>query len=485
MKDKMAGSKNNTPDEYVADAVVTRRNRISLVWVIPAIALLIGIGLVYKWYSEKGQTITILFKDAGGIAAGKTKIRLRDVDVGTVTGVIVTPDLAHVAVTAEMAPWTAKYLNDKTVFWLERPRLTATEVTGLETLLAGVFIGVEPVEGGKRTSKFTALPDAPIVSRYESGTYFNLQSDARHSLTAGSPIYFHGFDAGKVVSTELNQKANRVDFRIFVAAPYDQHVYNNTRFWNVSGVEIDAGASGLKIKTESLVSILIGGLTFDTPVHEKPGQRAKQDAIFPLFATQTEAFARHYRKHRAVMFFDQSVRGLSIGAPVTVRGMPYGRVVDIRAVVDTSDVTLRIPVTVEIEPDRIEHVSQLKGTPIERMKYVVGKGLRGQLKTGSLLTGQLYIDFDFHKDAPPVKLAMYEGLPVFPTIPTPLDTVMDRMGTIASNVEDITRQVRENVTPEVTSTLQELSDAARSLRIMADYLERHPEALLSGKKGEK
>lgn len=481
----MAGSKNNAPEEFVADAVVTRSNRISLVWVIPAIALLIGIVLVYKWYSEKGETITILLEGAGGITAGKTKVRFRDVDVGTVKMVTVTPDLKHVAVTAEMAPQTSNYLNDKTVFWLERPRLTATQVTGLETLLAGVYIGMEPAEGGERTNRFTALPDEPIVSRYESGTYFILQSDSRHSLTAGSPIYFHGFEAGKVVSTELNAKAREVSIRVFITAPYDQQVYGNTRFWDVSGVEVDAGASGLKVKTESLVSVLIGGLAFDTPPHEEAESRAKAEAGFRLHATQAEAFARHYRKYRVVMFFDESLRGLSIGAPVTVRGMSYGKVVDIRAIVDSRDLTLRVPVTVEIEPDRIAHTGQLKGTTLDRMKRVIAQGLRAQLKTGSLLTGQLYIDLDFYEDAPPFKLAMYEGLPVFPTTPTALESLTDRMGAIASNVEGITRQVRDDVTPEVTSTLQELKDAARSLRLMSDYLERHPEALLSGKKGDK
>jgi len=481
----MAGSKNNTPDEYVADAVVTRGNRISLVWIIPAIALLIGVILVYKWYSEKGEIITILFENAGGITAGKTKIRFRDVDVGTVTAVTVTPDLTHVKVTAEVVVGAKKYLNDKTLFWLEKPRLTVTEVTGLETLLAGVYIRIEPREGGKLTNAFTALAEPPIVSYYDKGTFYTLHADSRGSLSAGSPIYFHGFSAGKVVDAKLNDKANQVDVRIFIEAPYDQYVYTNTRFWDVSGVEVDAGAGGVKVKTESLISVLIGGLAFDIAPYDSQEDRAKGDAKFPLYATQTEAFARHYRKYRAVMFFDESVRGLSVGAPVTVRGMPYGKVVDIRAEVETRTMNLRIPVTVEVEPDRLEHLGELKGTTIDRMKLVIARGLRAQLKTGSLLTGQLYIDLDFHEDAPDAKLAMYRGLPVFPTIPTTLESLSDRMGAIASNVEGITRQFRDDVTPEVTSTLQELKDAARSLRLMTDYLERHPEALLSGKKGDK
>jgi len=481
----MAGSKNNTPDEYLADAVVTRGSRISLVWLIPAIALLIGVILVYKWYSEKGETVTILFENAGGITAGKTKVRFRDVDVGTVKDVTVTTDLAHVKVTAELVPGAKKYLNDKTVFWLEKPRLTATEVSGLETLLAGVYIRIEPREGGKPTDTFTALAEPPVVSYYDKGTFFTLHAASRGSLSAGSPIYFHGFEAGKVVEAKLNEKANRVDIQIFIDAPYDQYVYTNTRFWDVSGVEVDAGAGGVKVKTESLISVLIGGLTFDIASYDSPQKRASKDTVFTLYASQSEAFARHYPKTRLVMFFDGSVRGLSIGAPVTVRGMPYGHVVDIRAEVETRDMSLRIPVTVEVEPDRVEHTGQLKGTQIDRMKRVIAKGFRAQLKTGSLLTGQQYIDLDFYDDAPPAKLAMYHGLPVFPTMPTALESLSDRMGAIASNVEGITRQFRDDVTPEVTSTLQELKDAARSLRLMADYLERHPEALLSGKKGDK
>jgi paraquat-inducible protein B len=482
----MANTNNNPSDEFIADAVVTRKSRLSLVWLIPIVALLIGVALVYKYYSQKGETLTILFNTAGGITAGKTKVRLRDVDVGQVTNVTVTPDLLHAIVTVELVHGSSKYLNDKTVFWLERPRLSLTEVSGLGTLLGGVYIGVEPGVGGKPTDQFIALPEPPIVSRDEKGRFFTLNADDRGSLVKGSPVYFHGFDAGKVVDTRLAEDKKQVDIRVFIAAPYDDYVYANTRFWNVSGVQVDAGAGGIKVKTESLVSILLGGLTFDVPKQEERGQVAMEDAKFTLYASQEEAFAKHYTKSKMVLFFNESVRGLSVGAPVTVRGMPYGRVVDIRAVYDTKNLTLRIPVTVEVEPDRFEHVGNVtKNTQLERMKLLLAKGLRAQLKTGSLLTGQQYIDVDFHQDAPPAKLAMFDGLPVFPTIPTTLDSLTDRLGVISGNVESITQQFRDDVTPEVTGTLQELKEAARSLRLMADYLERHPEALLSGKKGRK
>ncbi len=528
MKKHMINTDNNMSESDVAYALVTRRRRLSLVWIVPIVALVIGFVLTYKYYSEKGENITIIFNQASGIIAGKTKVRFRDVDVGVVTGVTFTPDLQNVAVSVEMNPSSKPYLNDKTIFWLERPRLTLTEVSGLETLLSGVYIGVELGHGKKTLNSFTALPEAPLVGQNNSGRFFTLKAKSKGSLVERSPIYFHGFEAGKVVSTHLDGDKKQAEIRVFIESPYDQYVYTNTSFWNVSGVQVDAGANGVKIKTESLVSVLIGGLTFDVPKYELPKKVADEDTEFKLFSNQEEAFQRYYAKQRVVMFFKDSLRGLTVGAPVTVRGMPYGQVVDIRAIYDTNDLSLTFPVTVELEPERFEHVGVTdKGTPPEIMEQIIEKGFRAQLKTGSLITGQLYIDMDLHTNAPPAKLVMFEDMPVLPTIQSTFDTLTDRVDLIASNIVSITQQLREDVapevtdtlreikgavgvfnkdvtpelsstlqeikltasglhndvTPEVTTTLMELREAARSLRMMADYLERHPEALLKGKKG--
>jgi len=526
-------------EEYIADAKVSQRRAISIVWLIPVIALAIAGFLLFKYYSEKGTEITIYFKAAQGITAGKTKVRFHDVDVGTVKAVTL-PDLQRVAVRVEIIKNAERYLNTKTSFWLEQPRLSATEISGLETLLSGVYIGVEPAEGGEPTREFVALDGPPAVSIYEEGRYFSLHSHTRGSLNIGSPVYFHGFRAGQVVDYRLNAKRKTVNIRVFIKAPYHEYVYRNTRFWNVSGVDLKLTAAGVALNAESLVSVLLGGITFDVPRNEEPEAAADAQTAFRLYPNREQADKKNYRKRRFVMYFDGNVRGLQVGAPVELRGMPYGEVVDIHTQIRADDLSIRIPVTVDLEPDRVEIVGEPKGQATRQQRQtwqaLIDKGLRAQLKTGNLLTGALYVDLDFYPDAEPVELAMQDGLYVLPTVPTRLEYVTNRLGNIldkvekipfdrigsnlegfsdqlnsqltpeivavirdlgkvvgtlekveyqqiGTNLEGFSSQLNDVTTPELNATMRELKKAARSLRIMLDYLERHPEALISGKRG--
>ncbi len=535
----MIDSPDNATDEFVADATVSQRLSISVIWFIPIIALFIAVYLGYTYYSEKGVEVTIYFKAAQGITAGKTKVRFHDVDVGTVKAVTL-PDLEKVAVKVDMVKAAQKYLNTKTSFWLEQPRFSATEISGLDTLLSGVYIGVEPVEGGKPIREFVALESPPAVSIYEEGRYFSLRSETRGSLNIGSPVYFHGFRAGQVVDHRLDANSKEVEIRVFIKAPYHEHVYTNTRFWNVSGVDLRLTAAGVALNTESLVTVLVGGLNFDLPKNEKPEDLAGEKTAFTLYPNREQAYKKTYRKRRFVMYFDGNVRGLQVGAPVEIRGMPYGEVVDIHSQIYADDLSIKIPVTVDLEPDRLEIVGELQGNATNHDKLtlqaLVDKGLRAQLKTGNLLTGALYVDLDFYPDAIPVELAMEDNHYVLPTIPTKLEHLtnsvssildkikkvpFDKIGAniegfsnqlntkltpemtdairelgkvidamerlqfakINSDLEGFTSKLNKELTPEMTATMRELKNAARSLRIMADYLERHPEALISGKRG--
>ncbi|MGD8588956.1 MAG: MlaD family protein [Chromatiales bacterium] len=534
----MQESPADSTEEYIADAKVSQRSSISIVWLIPVIALLIALFLLFKYYSEKGAEITIYFKAAQGITAGKTKVRYHDVDVGTVKAVTL-PDLQRVAVTVEVEKSAEKYLNTRTSFWLEQPRLSATEISGLNTLLSGVFIGVEPVEGGEPTREFVALDGPPAVSIYEDGGYFNLHSETRGSLNIGSPVYYHGFRAGQVVDFRLTAQDKMVDIRIFIKAPYHEYVYRNTRFWNVSGVDMRFTAAGFALHSESLVSVLLGGLNFDLPTDEAPEDAADEQTFFRLYADREHAFRKDYRKRRLIMYFDGNVRGLQVGAPVELRGMPFGEVVNIHSRIRADDLSIRIPVTVDLEPDRLEIVGKFKGDLSQQGKQtwqaLIDKGLRAQLKTGNLLTGALYVDLDFYPEEEPVQLVVEDGLYVLPTVPTKLEYLTNRLSSIldkiekvpfdqigsnlegfsaqlnnqltpeiiarigelgkvldvlekveyekiGANLEGFSSQLNNDLTPEMNATMRELKKAARSLRILLDYLERHPEALISGKR---
>ncbi|MCG6897900.1 MAG: MlaD family protein [Thiocapsa sp.] len=537
-------------------AVVRRGSGLSPVWLIPLVAVLIGAWLAVKTLAERGPTIRIEFATASGLQAGSTKVKFKDVDVGQVSAIDVSPDLKTVIVTAELKHGAADFLTEGTRFWVERPRVTASGVSGLETLLSGAYIAIDPVLRGKASRYFKGLEEPPLFTTADSGTQFRLRSPTLGSLSVGSPVYYRQIQVGQVAGFSLDPDGEAVDIEVFVSAPHDRLVSTSTRFWNASGVDFSLGASGIQVDTQSLMAVLIGGVSFDTPdTIDAPGEQPTDEHVFPLYPNRDEAHEQIYLdKERYLLFFKGSVRGLSVGAPVLLRGIAIGQVLDVQLQFSADDFQFHIPVLIEIEPDRIA----VRGDPdklggASLVKQLVSQGLRGQLKAGSLITGQLYVELDLHEEVPPELVVKHGGYDVLPTVPASLDALttkvtdildrlmafpLDQVGrdlaeTVAGanamvNSEGLRRGVAEmegalaevravaerlntEIAPELAATLQqttstledarqiladgspisvevrrmlqEVSGAARSLRIMADYLERHPEALLKGKGG--
>jgi paraquat-inducible protein B len=545
------------------EALAVRRSRVSIVWLIPLVAIAIGGWLAYKTYSEQGPVVSIRLKTAAGIEAGKTKVKFKDVDVGQVTAIDVNPDLKTVRVTAQLRQDFAAYLTESTRFWVARPRVTASQVTGLETLLSGAYIAMDPVAEGKPTREFEGLVEPPLFTTAEAGTRFLLRAPSLGSLNIGSPVAYRQIQVGQVIGYQLADDARSVDVEIFVSAPHDNLVRGDTRFWNASGIDFSLSADGVKVDTQSFLSLLIGGVSFDTPdTIQGDSQRAEANRVFPLYPSREKANEKTYeRKERYLMFFKGSVRGLTVGAPVLLRGIRIGEVLDVQLTFSVTDFEFHIPVLVQIEPERVG--VQGDRTVVEgndMIARLVERGLRGQLKSGSLVTGQLYVDLDFHPDARPEIIATYGNYEVLPTVPAPLEALttmatdaLDRVNNILTKVDGMpleqigadagaavasanaligspelksaiteveatlasvraaAGQIDTRIVPELSETLrqttetlkraggivadnspmyieflrtlQEASAAARSLRVMADYLERHPEALLKGKGG--
>src|SRR5262245_39938780 len=337
------------PDEIEA-AVVEEKRRISIVWVIPIVAALVGAFVAWRAISSRGPEITITFKTAAGLEAGKTKIKYKDVEVGLVETVELAKDLSGIICTARMVPGADAYHREKTQFWVVSARISGGQVSGLETLLAGAYIGVDPVLDGPRAKVFTGLEVAPIVTLTEPGRYFVLRSERAGAIDVGSPVYFQHIPVGKVVSSKLDPRDDFVVTRVFVDAPYDARVHAETRWWNASGIDMSLTAQGLSIDTQSLISILIGRIAFGRPT----GPNAAAEAVFALHENRQQAeertytFAAPYR-----LYFDQSVRGLSVGAPVDFRGIQIGEVTDVDLQFDPkSREGFRIPVTIKLQPER-------------------------------------------------------------------------------------------------------------------------------------
>jgi paraquat-inducible protein B len=534
--------------------VSTHKRRISIVWLVPLVAVLIGVWLVYKAISETGPTVTIVFKSAEGLEAGKTKIKYKDVELGQVSSIELADDLSHVIVTAEMHKQSEKFISQNTRFWVVRARVAAGNVSGLGTLFSGAYIGMDPGNPGKPKLHFIGLEVPPVVTTDLPGRHFTLRSPTLGSLDIGVPVYYRHIKVGQVVSYQLDEDGQAVTIKVFIHAPHHKLVRKNTRFWNASGFNLVADAAGVRVNTESLVTLMIGGIAFDLPFGSQPEAPAEENRVFKLYPDRESINKKPFaRKQFWLLHFDGSVKGLKIGAPVELRGIRIGRVLDINLKFDYQKNIFRVPVLIETEPDRLSTTGDLpKGKKRQKiMDYLVANGLRAQLKSGSLLTGQLLVSIDMHPEAPPAKIKWAGKYPELPTVPASMEQItenitrfmakldklpleqigadlqqtahgarklvnspelLEAIANLNASLKEIKLMVadlRTNVTPEMTTTLEqarkslaaaeqtlatdsalpvkmksaldEMSAAARSLRLLLDYLERHPEALLRGK----
>lgn len=529
---------------------------ISIVWLLPIVALLIAIWLGYKAYSEKGVNVTISFKEAEGLEAGKTKIKYKDIEFGTVTNITLSNNLNEVLVTANFNNDAKKHLNENTRFWIARPRIGASGISGLNTLFSGVYIQIEPGDGINK-KHFVGLDEPPVVASNVEGRKFVLHTDNLGSLHAGAPIYHRGIHAGEILDYEFTPGSDQIKLNIFVEAPFHKQVRENTRFWDVSGIEMQAGADGFDIKTGTLQSLLAGGIAFDSFGDKTLKTNiAKSESIFKLYSRYSQTSEQVFdKKISYVMFFSGSVRGLSVGAPVEFRGIKLGEVIDVKIVENPKTLEIYIPVTIELEPERIPDLNgnHISKSVDEVINELVARGLKGQLQTGSLLTGQLYIDLEFHPAIETKLTGIEYHHPELPTIPSTFSEIKETIAHLATDIQslplnDIAQNILETtqglnsfvndtgldkvvhstnetlqgleslvndpelkeiihsthatldeakhtlttlddaIAPdskiryELANTITEFRLAARSIRVLTDYLERHPEALLAGKK---
>ena len=425
----------------VPDADIrTQKRRISIVWLVPLVAVVIGGWLVYKAISEKGPTITITFKSADGLEAGKTKIKYKDVEVGRVDSIVLSKDLSHVIVKAEFVKGSKNYLSQNTRFWVIRARVAAGGVSGLGTLFSGAYLGIDPGKPGTPATHFEGLEVPPVVTTDLPGSHFVLRASSLGSLNVGAPVYFRRIEVGQVISYQLDEDGQAVTVKVFIHDPHHALVHKNTRFWDASGLDVAIGAEGIRVDTESLVTLIVGGIAFDTPINMEPGEPAEENDIFKLYKNRESISEKTYaRKKRWLLHFDSSVRGLKEGAPVELQGIQIGQVLDVNLEFDIDKEAFSIPILVETEPDRIKTVGKFpEGAENQKlMDYLVSKGLRAQLQTGSLITGQLLVAIDMHPEAPPAKINWDGRYPELPTVPTTMDEITTNLTQLLKKLEKL------------------------------------------------
>jgi paraquat-inducible protein B len=418
---------------------VRRKRRIGLVWLIPIVAAVIAAGLAVDAIRSRGPTITIFFSSAEGLEAGKTRIKYKDVDVGKVTAIQLSQDLDKVVVTAEMVREMAPYLTRNTRFWAVRAQVSAGQVTGLTTLFSGVYIGMDPGKPeGVEQHRFQALDSPPVVTMDMPGRYYNLRSEGLGGLDIGSPVFFRQIDVGQVVSYEIDATGQALLMRIFVRAPYDRYVTEQTRFWNASGLDVSLDASGVQINLETVMTLLAGGIAFDTPPDIEPGAPAAEDTTFRLYSRRGLINEPDISNRMLlVTYFSESVRGLEVGAPVEFRGIKVGEVTGIRLEFNADTLAFQIPVILGIDPARLAMVGTESVDGQDVMSKLVQKGLRAQLRTGLLITGQQFVSLNFFPDARPAELTQQGPYLVLPSVASPFDEFTASMGRLLSRLEDL------------------------------------------------
>ncbi len=531
---------NAAPDSDLPHAVVTRRTGWlpSLVWLVPLVAALIGIGLVVKSVFDRGPEITISFRSAEGLEPGKTQVKYKDVEIGTVKTIKLSKDLSHVLVNVQLKKEAEDFAVKGTRFWVVRPRVGASGVSGLNTLLSGAYIGVDAGRSPDTEKDFTGLETPPPVTGDQKGTSYVLHGESLGSIDIGSPVYYRRVQVGQVVGFSLDKDGKSVTFNVFVNAPYDQYVGSNTRWWQASGVDLRLDSSGFKLNTQSLATVILGGLAFQSPPNQSSGIAVPNGASFRLGSDEGDAMRDPDGQPVAVvMNFNQSLRGLSVGAPVDFRGIVLGNVTNISIDYDPKTKNFMMPVTMNLYPERLGSrfrqliAAQGEAGRREILTQLVAHGLRGQLRTGNLLTSQLYVALDFFPKAAPAKVDLTRQPVELPTVPNTLDELQLQVADIAKKLDKVPfdqignnlndalkhadrlfQQLDTQVAPQARDTLsaakqtfttaesalqqdsplqsdvrgalKELTRTLQSLNNLADYMERHPESLLRGKAGD-
>ncbi len=532
------------PGAAPPEVVVTKKNaaRLSLVWLVPLLAVLVGAGLLVNALLQAGPRIEISFRTAEGLEPGKTEVRYKEVVVGRVESVTLSQDHKRVIVGVQLERSAANLAVQDTLFWVVRPHIGTAGISGLGTLLSGAYIGADAGRSDNKRTRFTGLEQPPFVLRGEPGRSFVLQAHDLGSLDVGSPVYYRRARVGRVVGHTLDPVHDKLTVQVFIESPYEPLVTKDARFWNASGLNLTFNASGLTLNAQTIASVIAGGIAFEHLPGAAGEPPAAAGSTFYLFANRKAALAPPDGAPLDVhMVFDQSVRGLAAGAPIDFLGIELGSVQSIDPQFDPRRKRFRIDVKARLFPmrlgsapaDMLGREAQLPDADLRFLKLLVEHGVRAQLRTGNLLTGTQYVALEFMPKEPHATLDTSSPVPRLPTVPGTLSELQPQLAEIVAKIskvpfDDIGRDLRgtlkqaqeaiAQLTPQarqalsgveqtlgavqksldrldrnvldqgapvqhnIEQTMSDLQRAARSMQELGDYLQRHPEAILRGKR---
>ncbi|MCL1039027.1 intermembrane transport protein PqiB [Shewanella submarina] len=462
--------------EQQAEAKVQQVKGISAIWIVPIVALLIGAWMVYFHMSNQGPVITIMFESAEGMEAGKTKIKSRHVNVGEVESIALNEAGDGVTVTARLTKDTDYMLVEDTQFWIVTPKISLSGVSGLDTLISGVYIEIAPGSSDESKDSFTALESAPVTPVGTPGLHITLNSNEEFAYSRGDPIIYKGLTVGQIEDVYFNLEERVVYYNAFIKAPYHKLITTNTRFWDVSGLSVDLNAEGITVKTGNIETMLTNGVTFDIPDGMPLGEPVVTRDYFDIFDDyQSASNARYKHSLKYVVFVSDSIRGLKVGAPVEYRGVLIGEVASVNLATADPDMmyseAIRIPVLISLQPGRVGLPDNERGVQLmnEQNMLWVKSGLRASLKTGNLLTGSLFVELQ-HFDMPPLEAQeTYEGYAVIPTVKDEFSQIADKLGQFVDKVNQLPL---DEIAGNANTTLVNASDLLKDLQKTSNSLDQ-------------
>lgn len=444
-------------NENLPVAETDKSSGLSIIWLIPLIALLVGGWLAWKAINEKGPEIQIVFSEAEGLEPGQTRVKYKNVDIGKIKKVSLTSDLRQVLVTARLNKSMSGHLNQNTRFWIVKPRISSSGISGLSTLISGIHIAIDPGKGDEARTSFNGLETAPEVESSETGSRFTLNADSLGSLTLGAPVLFRQIEVGYLSSYQLTDDGESVDISVFIEDKYTHLVKHNTQFWYASGLSIDLGPTGLTADIESIVALISGGIAFETPINLTSDQISTNPESYVLHPNYRSAIEKPYTESQMfVMHFDgASLKGLQKDSPVEFRGINVGKVISVSLRLDHETLEVKAPVLIELHPESIIPNGEITDSELI-VKAWIDRGLRAQLATSNLITGQLYIDLKFVDNPKPIDTtwAATDSISIFPTVPPTMDRLAD---SATQTLEKIANMPLLEISQELHSIMRTLN----------------------------
>lgn len=433
----------NSNDTVAVEARVSPVHRVSKVWLIPIVALLIGSWMVYQTWANQGPLVKIFFETAEGLGADNTKIKLRDITVGRVVDMKLSSKFDGVEITARMEKGTDSLLTIDTEFWVVKPRIGSGGVSGLSTILSGAYIEISPGSDERSRYDFVGLENPPVTPSGTPGLHVTLDSDSQTALDIGDPIMFRGIKVGRLEYQHFNIEERVVYYDAFIESPYDKLVTRNTRFWRMQGVDVNLSADGIKVNTGTLETLIGGGVTFDVPINLPKGEIITERAFFTIYDDEDEVLQKQFKNAQEfVLLFSQSIRGLKPGAPVEYKGVRIGTVlrtdIDYPEVKNFLDEKTRIPVLVQIEParlgmeDRKDEIALVR----ESMQNMITHGLHGFLSSGSILTGSKYIEIAYINGTRS-NSQTFGSYQLIPTATSEIDNLLEKVDSILGTIDNL------------------------------------------------